>query len=514
VRLALAVLVLPLLAAAPAAASPVLPDGTYRYEMRIGGTSIGTSTIVIRRRDDAIEITESAAIAGRTLASTRFVDARTFATRSYEVQADGNRFTMSIAGNDATLTHAGSSVTIASPAGVRFLVSDNTAAGFALMPATFAATGSKELTLACVCGSFVAVPVTLTASARGSATISVQGQTATLRFDPASDVLYELDLPAQNLALVLQSHDSGTAAPPAAVVPTPLLLPSPNYAARQVTIVADDGVKLAGTLTLPNAAATRFPALLLVHGSGCNDRDETIGPNKIFAQIANRLSNDGYAALRYDKRSCGRSGGTFPVRQRLIADARNALAFLRSQPGIDPKRIYVLGHSEGGELAPSIAIEDRHLRGIVLLAPPARPLEQILMQQLLRNAEAQQRPVIVRAEQAAFEAIRTGKRNSAEARWLRSSFGIDPATLIARVPCAILILQGTKDIQVLPADTPRLVRAAQRAHRDLTVVMLAGDDHLFINLPAAAASSAGEYFVPSYLDPAMFAAMEQWLTHH
>jgi hypothetical protein len=264
-------------------------------------------------------------------------------------------------------------------------------------------------------------------------------------------------------------------------------------------------------LTVPNSAATPLPGFVLVHGSGCNDRDETIGPNKIFAQLANRLSNDGYAVLRYDKRSCGKSGGTFPVRDRLIADARCAIAYLRSQPGVDPKRIYVLGHSEGGELAPSIAIADGRLRGIVLLAPPALPLEQILKQQLLREVSSADRAAMEKQVQAELDAIASGKKPSATNRWLRSSFGVDPAALIVRVPCPILILQGTKDIQVLPADTPRLVQAAQNAHRDVTVVMLQDDDHLFINLPADEPSTGGEYFTPSYLDPALFAAIEAWL---
>ena len=180
--------------------------------------------------------------------------------------------------------------------------------------------------------------------------------------------------------------------------------------------------------------------MLLVHGSGCIDRDETIGPNKIFAQIANNLSNAGYAVLRYDKRSCGKSGGTFAVRDRLIADARDALAFVRAQPEVDAKSVYVLGHSEGGELAPSIAIADRHLAGIVLMAPPALPLEQILMQQLLRNVPAARQAAARRKVRALFATVESGKGKTGADRWLRSSFGIDPIKLIAQVPCPILIL--------------------------------------------------------------------------
>lgn len=521
-RLVLALLAPVIVATAPIASpSGILPSGTYRYETSIGGTSVGGSTLLVRRTNGALEVSESASLAGRALISDRKIRTANFANLSYAADANGKHFVLTFAGNEATLTGGGQRATIAAPAGAPFLISDNMTAGFALMPATLSVTGAKQLTLACLCGVFVAVPVTVTghpttppqgvAPGDAGVTVKVEGQTATLWYDSRTYVLDRFELPAQLLTIALRSYDSKVTPLPKPVAPTPLPLPSANYTSRDVSIEADDGVRLAGTLTVPNAAATPLPGFVFVHGSGCNDRDETIGPNKVFAQLANRLSNDGYAVLRYDKRSCGNSGGKFPVRDRLIADARDAIAFLRAQPRIDPKRIYVLGHSEGGELVPSVAIADGHLRGIVLLAPPALPLELILKQQLLRNVSDANRGAMEKQVQAQLNAIAVGKRPGAQNQWLRSSFGIDPATLIARVGCPILILQGTKDIQVLPADTPRLVQAARAAHRDVTVVMLQDDDHLFIKLAPEEPSTGGEYFTPSYLDPALFAAIEEWL---
>jgi dienelactone hydrolase len=513
VRLALVVAAAALIAAAPGPPSATLPDGTYRFAIRIGGSQVGSSVVVVRHVGTTIEIDESANLAGSSLTSTRVLNAQTFATRSYNADVNGRKLSLSISGNTAKLTNDNQSKTIDTPAGVPFVVTENMAAGFLTIAPLLLDTGLQKFTLACLCTAFVAVPSQVTAATRGSLAISMRDQSVTLRYDPVTNVMEEFDVPARNFSLVLQSHDASTAAPHVTPPPTPLPLEPQNYTSRDVTITAGDGVKLAGTLTLP-VSKPPFPAVVLVHGSGCIDRDETIGPNKIFAQIANSLSNAGYAVLRYDKRSCGKSGGTFAARDRLIADARDVLAFARAQPDIDPNRLYVLGHSEGGELAPSIAIADKHLAGIVLMAPPALPVERVLMQQLLRNVPAAQQAAARRRAQALFASIESGKVKTSDARWLRSTFGIDPITLIVRVPCPILIVQGTKDIQVLAADTPRLVAAARAAHRNVTVVMLDGDDHLFIHLDPSEKSTGGEYFVPSYLDSRLFTAIRDWLASH
>src|SRR5580698_9462568 len=506
---------LPALLLGTAATSPsvtILPDGTYRYVTTIGGRNIGSSTVVVRREGAAVVIEESASLAAITLISERKLEESTFATLSYTVDTGGKHAVVTVLGNDATVTQDTNRAKITASPGAPFVVSDNLVAGWAQVPATLHASGEKMLTLACLCGGFIAVPISVIESRAGFVSLrDANGLDVRLTFDPQTYVLERLDVPSQQAEVVLQSHDVSVSALPQPVAATPMPLPPAHYDARDVSIRASDGVMLAGTLTVPKSAAGPLPGFVFVHGSGCIDRDETIGPNKIFGQLANVLSNAGYAVLRYDKRSCGKSGGSFATRDRLIADARDGIAYLRAQPGIDPNAIFVLGHSEGGELAPSIAIADGRLRGIVLLAPPALPLEQILAQQLLRNTPAADRTVQAQKVQSDLAGIAAGKKQGAYNAWLRSSFGIDPAKLIAQVPCPILIVQGTKDIQVLAADTPRLVEAARAANRKLTVVMLPDDDHLFIKLDASESSTGGEYFTPSYLDPALLRALESWL---
>ena len=498
----------------------ILPDGTYRYSIEQSGAVVGNSTIVVRRSSGSLTIGESGDKPQETVLSHRTLDPASFLTSAYSADINGSHLDVAIAGTNATITVGKVSRKLSATPGTAFVVSENLIAGFAQIPATLAR--QKQISLACICGGFIAIPAIVAKSATPvppglpsadvAITISLASVNAVLWYDPHSLVLDRLEVPAQSFVVSLVSR-SGTVEPlPPAAAATPVPLPSPHYTSRDVTFAADDGVTLAGTLTVPDEAAKPMPGFVLVHGSGCHDRDETIGPNREFEQIANNLSNNGYAVLRYDKRSCGKSGGTFPVRDRLIADARDAIAYLRAQPGINSARIYVLGHSEGGELAPSIAIADGKLSGIILMAPPALPLEKIVMQQVLRQVAPTDRAKTQQAENAALKEIADGKKTDPYSEWLRSSFGIDPAAIIAKVPCPILILQGTKDIQVLSSDTPRLADAARATGRNVTVIVLPGDDHLFINVPGDQPSTIAEYFKPSYLDPALFTAIDTWLS--
>lgn len=159
---------------------------------------------------------------------------------------------------------------------------------------------------------------------------------------------------------------------------------------RDITLGAD-GYKLPGTLTLPKRAvgpdACRVPCVILVHGSGPHDRDETIGPNKPFRDLAWGLAKRGIAVVRYEKRTKAYGAACVPAGRELdydteaVDDAVAIVEQVRALPELAPDSVYVLGHSLGGTLAPRIAGRSKGLAGIIILAGLARSLEDALEEQ-------------------------------------------------------------------------------------------------------------------------------------
>src|SRR5947209_10282757 len=157
-----------------------------------------------------------------------------------------------------------------------------------------------------------------------------------------------------------------------------------SFKERDVT-VGEGEWKLPGTLTVPNGKGP-FPGIVLVQGSGPNDRDETVGGVKVFKDLAEGLGSRGVVVLRYEKRTKqygARMAGLakMTVAEEVVDDAVAGAALLRTEPEVDPKRVYVLGHSLGGYEAPRIAEEDGKLAGLVILAGNVRPIEDLAVDQ-------------------------------------------------------------------------------------------------------------------------------------
>jgi pimeloyl-ACP methyl ester carboxylesterase len=328
------------------------------------------------------------------------------------------------------------------------------------------------------------------------------------------------------------------------------------YDAEEVTFRNEtDAIDLAGTLTLPRGPGP-FPAVVLVTGSGPQDRDETLFDHKPFAVIADRLSRAGIAVLRYDDRGVGGSGGN-PETATTADLARDALAaslHLAADARVDPARIGVVGHSEGAAIAALVANQRRETACIVLLAgagvdgkrvllsqgalvlraeglaDPERLERQRTMQTILMDAvtsappDADPAPIIAavatRLEAALGGAVLDGqdvKELAAggvlrlSSRWFRHFLVHDPAADLAKVGCPVLALFGEKDVQVDPPLNRPPVEAAIRAaaNPDSAVETIPGCNHLFQTCTTGAIS---EYdALEETIAPAVLERMTTWL---
>lgn len=252
---------------------------------------------------------------------------------------------------------------------------------------------------------------------------------------------------------------------------------APNYAnpasftEKEVTVGAGGEWALPATLTVPKGDG-KFSAVVLVHGSGPGDRDETGSnpANKPFKDLAWGLASKGIAVLRYEKRS--RQYGAklvasiFTVKDESIDDALLAVELLRNTAGIDPTKIYVLGHSLGGYLIPRIGARDAKIAGFISLAGATRPLEDIILEQNTYFANLDGK--VSKEEQAALDKIKltVGKikslkdtdKNSTElyygapAAYYLDLKNYNPPQAAKSLKQPILILQGERDYQVTMTD--------------------------------------------------------------
>ena len=297
------------------------------------------------------------------------------------------------------------------------------------------------------------------------------------------------------------------------------------YAESEKTIGSGDWT-LPGTLTLP-AGARSAAAVVLVHGSGPADRDETIGGNKPFKDLAAGLASRGIAVLRYDKRTrvhAARMAGLadFTVQHAVIDDVLEAVKALRSEPGIDPARIFVLGHSLGGMLAPRIWIADPSIAGVVVLAGAARPLEDAIVAQsrYLAAADgttsAEEQQGIDDAEALAGqvralqpEDAKNGRKIAGAPAWYWLDLrGYDPTAAAAKVKAPMLILQGGRDYQVTAEEFGKW-KAALGGRRDVTFHSYPPLNHLFI--AGAGPSLPAEYLVPGHVAEEVVRDIADWI---
>jgi dienelactone hydrolase len=229
--------------------------------------------------------------------------------------------------------------------------------------------------------------------------------------------------------------------------------------------VGSDPWTLPGVLTLPKGGGP-FPVVVLVHGSGPNDRDETIGGNRPFRDLAWGLASSGVAVLRYDKRTKvygTRLPADLGLEDEVVSDALSALGIARNRPEVDPKRVFLLGHSLGGMMAPEIARRDGALAGIAVLAAPARPFFDVLTSQLEHVASLEPDAGSLARTQldsmiTAVKRIEAGDIPPGEVvlgappRYWKELAGVDPVAVAQGVSAPLFVLQGGRDYQSTPED--------------------------------------------------------------
>lgn len=299
-----------------------------------------------------------------------------------------------------------------------------------------------------------------------------------------------------------------TAAPPTVVGVTETDLPT-GVVARPI-VVGADGWPLAGSVTLPEGPGP-FPAVVLVHGSGPHDLDETVGPNKPFKDLAHGLAARGVAAVRYEKRTRAHSeklaaNMRFTVDDETIADAASAVRALKSVKEIASDRIFVVGHSLGGMLAPRIAEAAPEVKGLVVLAGNTRPLEEAIVAQLdylssLPGSTLPKEQVESMKKEAARVAAldeKTGASTTDIVFGTPPSYWIDlkkyaPATVAARLQKPMLFLQGGRDYQVTDVDLEGW-KTALKGRRDVMFRTYPSLNHLF--LEGEGKSTPAEYEKP------------------
>jgi dienelactone hydrolase len=310
----------------------------------------------------------------------------------------------------------------------------------------------------------------------------------------------------------------------------------PDYAhpesfTEQPITVGQDPVKLNGTLTLPNGKGP-FPALVLVQGSGATDQDETVGPNKPFKDLAWGLASHGIAVLRYNKRTFQHpesfKGSKFTVEQESIEDARAGITLLAARPEVNPKKIFVVGHSLGAMLAPRIAAEDGRVAGIVIMAGITRPLEDVIVEQVKYEVGLAGKPTpqgdkqIAAAEKMAAD-IRDPKLTTDQTvdmlgvpmpgAYVLDLRAYDPAHTASTLKVPILVLQGARDCQVRIADYDGWKKALAGYPR-ATFHLYPNLYHLFIKVPASDTtplSTPQDYDQPGHVEAEVVADIASWI---
>lgn len=287
------------------------------------------------------------------------------------------------------------------------------------------------------------------------------------------------------------------------------------YRAEEVTVRTPAGHVLTGTLTLPPNAGARVPAVVTITGSGHQDRDEFIGVAngfRLFRQVADTLGRRGIAVLRLDDRGINGSGGDVNGTSADFADdIRAGIAFLRSRAEIDPARIGVVGHSEGGIIGPMVAASDPRIAAVAIMAGPAHTGRRIIDFQLRQAVESDTSIAAAKRDSALHAVIAQFDSSSGAQPWMRYFLAYDPVPTLRRVKQPVLVLHGATDRQVTVDQVP-LIEQALRAggNRRVTTRIFPDRNHLFLRDPSGLPIGYAK-LTDGRVDAEVMGALADWL---
>jgi hypothetical protein len=324
-----------------------------------------------------------------------------------------------------------------------------------------------------------------------------------------------------NIALAADGRVAGLyLKPQVAAVGPPAYANRGAFTEHQVT-VGEAPWRLPGTLAVPDGEGP-FPGVVLVHGSGPQDRDETVGGCKPFRDLAWGLASQGVVVLRYDKRTFTHAAKIDPrkttLREETIADACAAAALLREHEQVDARRVYVIGHSLGAMAAPRIAVADDRIAGVVMLAGPGRHLAQLIAAQA-DYLHGRQKMSIVAKGVVILQANRIMQGDFDADTAPQELLGIppvywqnlaehDPVQDAVNCPAPMLVLHGARDFQVFDKDF-QILSEALRNRDDVTTKQYPKLNHLFV--PGDGPGLPAEYDQPGHVDQQVVDDIAAWI---
>jgi hypothetical protein len=288
-----------------------------------------------------------------------------------------------------------------------------------------------------------------------------------------------------------------------------------SFAEREVTVGGGDW-KLPGTLTIP-AGKGPYPAVVLVHGSGLRDRDETAFTNKVFKDLAEGLAARGVVSVRYEKRikqyASRMLGKPYTLDDDIAEDAAKAAALLRTQPEVDPNKVYILGYELGGYAAPRIAEADGKLAGMVLFAANERPLEDLFVDQAVATAKPENYLTGIQAAAARIKKLDQGDADGPPALGLPVAYWLDlrsydPGPLVKQFPGRVLVLAAERDFQVPMTDFAEWKKALA-GRKDVVFKSYPALNHLF--MAGEGKSTEDEYKKPGHVAPEVIGDLAKFL---